>query len=241
MGQKTHPYGLRVGYIKPWKARWYAGKNFSDFLVEDLKIRKLIRKELKYSGVSNVEIERSAGKIRICIHTARPGIVIGRRGSEIDKLRDKLQRITKNEMFVDIKEVKVPQTEAQLVAQTISQQLEKRVSFRRAMKKAISAAMAKGAEGIKVQCRGRLGGAEIARTEGYKEGKIPLGTFRANVDYGFYEANTTHGAIGIKVWVYKGDILSRAIEEEQSAEKEKKQVRKKRGVRKDHAVNAEKS
>jgi small subunit ribosomal protein S3 len=207
LGQKVHPYGIRLGYTKPWKARWYSAKDYSRFLLEDLRIRKFLKKQMVNSGVSQVDIERSAKRLRVIIHTARPGIVIGRRGSEIDRLRSAVERYTKAEVFIDIKEVKSPQTDAQLVAQAVAQQLERRIAFRRAMKKAVSLTMQKGAEGIKIQCKGRLGGAEIARTEKYKDGKIPLSTFRADVDYGFIEANTTYGAIGVKVWIYKGDFL----------------------------------
>ena len=182
---------------------------------------------MKYSGVSNIEIERSAKRIRIRIYTARPGIVIGRRGAEIDRLRSEVEKLTNSEVFIDIKEVKLPQINAQLIAETVAQQLEKRVSFRRAMKKAVSTAMAKGAEGIKIRCKGRLGGAEIARTEGYKEGKIPLGTFRADVEYGFTEAHTTVGKIGIKTWVYKGDVLLRESGEEEQPDEQTKRKSKK--------------
>lgn len=229
MGQKVHPYGIRVGYTKPWKARWFSAREYSHFLFEDLNIRKFLKKKLQYSGVSKIEIERSAKKVRVKIHTARPGIVIGRRGSEIDKLRTEIEKLTDREVFIDIKEVKIPQIDAQLVAETVAQQIERRVAFRRAMKKAVSTTMMKGAEGIKIQCKGRLGGAEIARTEGYKEGKIPLSTFRADVDYGFTEANTTYGAIGVKVWIYKGDTLLNQIKEEQEVEEKSSKKSKKKG------------
>ncbi len=219
MGQKVHPYGIRLGYTKPWKARWFSKKDYCNFLFEDLQVRKFLKKHLVNSGVSNIEIERSAKRLRVIIHTARPGIVIGRRGSEIDRLRGEIEKITSSEVLIDIKEVAIPQIDAQLVAQAVAQQLEKRVAFRRAMKKAIQLSMQKGAEGIKIQCKGRLGGAEIARTEGYKEGKIPLSTFRADVDYGFTEARTAYGAIGIKTWIYKGDaLLNKASAEEEKAE-----------------------
>jgi small subunit ribosomal protein S3 len=207
VGQKAHPYGLRLGYIKPWKARWFAPKGFGKNLHEDLKLRKYLKTKLGAAGISNIEIERSSGRVRVRIFTARPGVIIGRRGQEIDKVREELSALTKSELFVDIKEVKSPQTDAQIVADNIALQLEKRVSFRKAMKKAVQLAMSKGALGIKVLCKGRLGGAEIARDEGYREGKVPLGTFRADVDYGFGEAFTTYGTIGCKVWIYKGDIL----------------------------------
>ncbi len=222
MGQKVHPYGARVGYTKPWKSRWYNEKEYARCLLEDAKIREYFDKSLVNSGVSSVDIERSAKRIRIIIYTARPGIVIGRRGSEIDKHRNNVEKITNGEVLIDIKEVKNPQIDAQLVAQAIAGQLERRVSFRRAMKKAVSLSMQKGAEGIKVQCKGRLGGAEIARSEGYKEGRVPLGTLRADIDYGFTAANTTYGVIGVKVWVCKGDVLFNQIAEEEAAQAEKK-------------------
>ncbi len=221
MGQKAHPYGLRLGYIKPWKAKWFADKNFSDLLHEDLKLRKYIKKKLGFAGISNIEIERSSGRVRVRIFTARPGIIIGRRGQEIDKVKEDLAAISHNEIFVDIKEVKVPQIDGQLIAENIGMQLEKRVGFRRAMKKAVQMAMTKGALGIKIICKGRLGGAEIARDEGYREGKVPLSTFRADIDYGFSEAFTTYGTIGIKVWLYKGDILVKKEEAQQKMEREK--------------------
>lgn len=224
MGQKVHPYGIRLGFTKPWKARWYSVKEFSTFLHEDLRIRKFLKKQLANSGVSQIEIERSAKKLRVIVHTARPGIVIGRRGSEIDRLRTALEKYTASEVFIDIKEVKMPQIDAQLVAQAVAQQLERRIAFRRAMKKAVTLSMQKGAEGIKIMCSGRLGGAEIARTEGYKEGKFPLSTFRADVDYGFTEANTTYGAIGVKVWIYKGDSLMKMAQAEKEAEQQDQSV-----------------
>lgn len=221
MGQKAHPYGLRLGYIKPWKARWFAhDRDFSNNLHEDLKIRKFLKKKLNFAGVSSIEIERSSGRVRVRIFTARPGVIIGRRGQEIDKIKEDLAVITKSELFVDIKEVKSPQTDAQLVAENVGMQLEKRIGFRRAMKKAVQSAMTKGALGIKILCKGRLGGAEIARDEKYREGKVPLSTFRADIDYGFAEAHTTYGAIGIKVWIYKGDIL---VKKEEAAQKQLRQ------------------
>lgn len=223
MGQKSHPYGLRLGYIKPWKSRWFAQKKqFSDFLHEDIKIRKFLKEKLSFAGISNIEIERSGNKSRVRIFTARPGVIIGRRGQEIDKVKEELANITKNEVFVDIKEVKNPQTDGQLVAENITMQLEKRVGFRRAMKKAVQMAMQKGALGIKVLAKGRLGGAEIARDEKYHEGKVPLSTFRADIDYGFAEAHTTYGAIGVKVWIYKGDILVK--KEQAAARKEREEM-----------------
>lgn len=207
MGQKVHPYGIRVGYIKPWRSRWFAKADYVEYLHEDLKLRDYIKEKWKHTGVSSIDIARSGKKVRVTINSARPGLLIGRRGAEIDKIREEAQRFTKGEVQVDIKEIKLPQTDAQLVAENIAQQFEKRVAFRKAMKKAVQAAMMKGAQGIKVLCSGRLGGAEIARREGYKEGKVPLSTFRADIDYGFTEARTTYGAIGIKVWIYKGDVL----------------------------------
>lgn len=221
MGQKSHPYGLRVGYIKPWRARWYSRKSLSDFLHEDLKIRKFLKEKLGFAGIANIEIERSGGRVRVRIFTARPGVIIGRRGQEIDKIKEDLGAITQSELFVDIKEVKSPQTDGQLVAENIALQLEKRVGFRRAMKKAVQLAMSKGAQGIKVLCKGRLGGAEIARDEKYHEGKVPLSTFRADIDYGFAEAFTTYGTIGVKVWIYKGDILVKKEEAAQRRERER--------------------
>lgn len=222
MGQKAHPFGLRVGYIYNWKSRWFTKKDFIKFLHEDLKIRKFVKEQWGFAGVSNVEIERSGKRVRITIHTARPGILIGRRGSEIDKIREQLQDLTESEVHIDIKEVKVPQVDAQLVAENIAQQQEKRVSFRKTMKKGVQLAMGKGALGIKIMCAGRLGGAEIARTESYKEGKVPLSTFRADVDYGFAEAFTTFGTIGVKVWIYKGDILVKKEQAERAKELEQR-------------------
>lgn len=222
MGQKAHPYGLRLGYIKPWKARWYApGKTYSQFLHEDLKIRKHLKEKLGFAGISNIEVERSSGRVRVRIFTARPGVIIGRRGQEIDKIKEDLGALTQNELFVDIKEVKNPQIDAQLVAENIAMQLEKRVGFRRAMKKAVQMAMSKGALGIKVLAKGRLGGAEIARDEKYHEGKVPLSTFRADVDFGLAVAKTTYGTIGVKAWIYKGDILVKKEVAAQKLEREK--------------------
>ena len=215
MGQKVHPLSFRLGYIKDWQSRWFAKKkDFSGFLVEDLKIRKYIKKNFSSASVAKVEIERSTNKVRIIIFSGRPGVIIGRRGADIDRLRDELQSITKKEIYVDIKEVQNPSIDAQLIAENVAFQLEKRVAFRRAMKKVISQAMMSGAGGIKIQCSGRLGGAEIARTEKYKEGKVPLHTLRADIDYGFAEAFTTYGTIGVKCWVYKGDVLLDKREEE---------------------------
>ncbi|HOW88153.1 MAG TPA: 30S ribosomal protein S3 [Candidatus Omnitrophota bacterium] len=222
MGQKVHPYGIRVGYIKPWKARWFAKRDAGTILMEDLKIRKYLKEKLAVAGVSSIEIDRASNRIRVRIFAAKPGVIIGRRGQEIDKIKEDLADLTKNEVFLDIKEVKMPQIDAQLVAENIALQLEKRIGFRRAMKKAIQLAMQKGALGIKVMCKGRLGGAEIAREEKYHEGKVPLGTFRADVDFGFAEAFTTYGTIGCKAWIYKGDVLVKKEQEAQKLELEKK-------------------
>lgn len=226
MGQKTHPYGMRVSYIKPWRARWFSKKNVADILEEDLKLRRYIKSKLGFAGISNIEIERSSGRVRVRIFTARPGVIIGRRGQEIDKIKEDLSNMTNDELFVDIKEVKNPQTDSQLVAENIALQLEKRVGFRRAMKRAIQMAMAKGALGIKVICKGRLGGSEIARAEKYHEGSIPLNTFRADIDYGFAEAHTTYGSIGVKVWIYKGDVLVKKEKADQRSEWERHYLKK---------------
>lgn len=220
MGQKVHPLSLRLGYIKSWGSKWFAGKDYPRLLYEDIKIRKFIKERLSFAGVSKVEIERASNKVRVSIYTARPGVIIGRRGQEIDSLKDDLQELTEKDIYIDIKEVKLPQLDAQLIAENIALQLERRVSFRRAMKKAIAASMEKGALGIKIVCSGRLGGAEIARTEGYKEGKVPLQTFRSDIDYGFCEAHTAYGLIGVKVWVYKGDILKEKPKESKEAEED---------------------
>jgi len=208
MGQKVNPHGLRIGIIKDWDTKWYAGKkNFSEFLVEDHKIRSFLKKKLYISGISRIEIERFANKIRINVNTAKPGLVIGKGGSGIEELRKDLEKITNKSILINISEVKNPEVDAQLVAENIASQLEKRISFRRAMKQAMSRAMKLGAKGIKTSVSGRLGGAEIARTEHYHEGTIPLQTLRADIDYGFAEANTTYGKIGVKVWIYKGEVL----------------------------------
>jgi small subunit ribosomal protein S3 len=199
---------MRLGYIKTWRSRWFAKrKDFADFIIEDLDIRKYVKKNFSAAGIALIEIERASNKAKVIIHTARPGIIIGRKGADIDRLRDDLQDKTKKEIYIEIKEVKNASTDAQLVAENIAFQLEKRIAFRRALKKAVQQAMTSGALGIKVKCAGRLGGAEMSRTEGYKEGKVPLQTFRADIDYGFAEAMTTYGLIGVKAWVYKGDIL----------------------------------
>ena len=207
MGQKVNPHGLRVGVIKDWDSRWYAEEDFADNLAEDYKIREFLKKKLYNSGVAKIEIERSSDRVKIIIHTAKPGVVIGKGGSEIEKLKKELAGYTTKKVLVDIKEVKKPDNDAQLVAENIALQLEKRISFRRAMKQAMGRAMKSGAKGIKTAVSGRLGGADMARTEYYSEGTIPLQTLRANIDYGFSEADTTYGKIGVKVWVYHGEIL----------------------------------
>ena len=207
MGQKVNPHGLRVGVIKDWDSKWYAEADFADNLVEDHKIRVYLKKKLYSAGVSKIEIERASDRVKVIIHTAKPGVVIGKGGAEIEKLKAEVQQFTDKKLFVDIKEVKRPDRDAQLVAENIASQLENRISFRRAMKSTMSRTMKAGALGIKAACAGRLGGADIARTEFYSEGTIPLQTLRADIDYGFAEANTTYGKVGVKVWIYKGEVL----------------------------------
>ena len=207
MGQKVNPHGLRVGVIEDWDSKWYAEADFADNLVEDNKIRTYLKEKLYNSGVSRIEIERASDRVKVIVHTAKPGVVIGKGGAEIEKLKTEVQKFTDKKLIVDIKEVKRPDKDAQLVAENIAKQLEERVSFRRAMKSAMGRTMKSGALGIKAACGGRLGGADIARTETYSEGTIPLQTLRADIDYGFAEANTTYGKVGVKVWIYKGEIL----------------------------------
>ena len=207
MGQKTHPIGNRLGITKTWDSRWYLKKGYADQLLEDIAIRKEIKKRLYHAGVSKIEIERAGQKIRLIIHTARPGIIIGKKGSEVEKLRKDIEAMSGKQASVDIKEIRKPEIDAQLVSENIALQLEKRVAFRRAMKKAVSSALRFGALGIKITCSGRLAGAEIARTEWYREGRVPLHTFRADINFGFAQARTTYGVIGVKVWVYLGDVL----------------------------------
>lgn len=207
MGQKTHPIGNRLGITKTWDSRWYLKKGYADQLLEDIAIRKEIKKKLFHAGVSKIEIERAGQKIRLIIHTARPGIIIGKKGSEVEKLRKDIEAMSGRQASVDIKEIRKPEIDAQLVAENIALQLEKRVAFRRAMKKSVSSALRFGALGIKITCSGRLAGAEIARTEWYREGRVPLHTFRADINFGFAQARTTYGVIGVKVWVYLGDVL----------------------------------
>ena len=214
MGQKVNPHGLRVGVIKDWDSRWYAEADFADNLVEDYEIRTYLKKKLYSAGVSKIEIERASDRVKVIIHTAKPGIVIGKGGAEIEKLKAEVQKFTEKKLFVDIKEVKRPDKDAQLVAESIALQLENRVSFRRAMKSTMSRTMKSGALGIKTACSGRLGGADMARTEFYSEGTIPLQTLRADIDYGFAEADTTYGKVGVKVWVYNGEVLpTKAVKE----------------------------
>ena len=207
MGQKVNPHGIRVGVIKDWGSRWYAEADFADYLVEDYNIRKFLKKKLYSAGVSDIEIERASDKVKIIIHTAKPGVVIGKGGAEIEKLKVEVSKYTTKKVFIDIKEIKRPDRDAQLVAESIAQQLENRIAFRRAMKSTMSRSMKSGVLGIKTCCSGRLGGADMARTEFYSEGTIPLQTLRADIDYGFAEANTTYGKVGGKVWIYKGEIL----------------------------------
>ena len=206
MGQKVNPHGLRVGVIKDWDSKWYADAEFSDYLVEDYNIRKFLKKKLYSAGVSKIEIERASDRVKVIIYTAKPGVVIGKGGAEIEVTKKELSKLTDKKVMVDIKEIKRPDRDAQLVAENIAQQLENRVSFRRAMKSCMGRTMKSGAMGIKTCCSGRLGGADIARAEFYSEGTIPLQTLRADIDYGFAEANTTYGKVGVKVWSYKGEI-----------------------------------
>ena len=207
MGQKVNPHGLRVGVIKDWDSKWYADAEFSDYLVEDYNIRKFLKKKLYSAGVSKIEIERASDRVKVIIYTAKPGVVSGKGGAEIEVTKKELSKLTDKKVMVDIKEIKRPDRDAQLVAENIAQQLENRVSFRRAMKSCMGRTMKSGAMGIKTCCSGRLGGADIARAEFYSEGTIPLQTLRADIDYGFAEANTTYGKVGVKVWIYKGEIL----------------------------------
>jgi small subunit ribosomal protein S3 len=209
LGQKVNPIGLRLGIVKTWDSRWYAGKNYAEYIYEDHKIRKFIKKKLFHAGISRIEIERSARRVRLRIFTARPGIVIGKKGSEIELLKKELEKLISQEVLIDIQEVRKPEIDAQLVAENVALQIERRVAFRRAMKRGVSSAMRFGAQGVKIICAGRLGGAEMARTEWYREGRVPLHTLRADIDYGFAEARTTYGIIGIKVFIFNGEILKK--------------------------------
>jgi small subunit ribosomal protein S3 len=215
VGQKVHPKGFRLGITETWDSRWFARREYADLLHEDIKIRNFLKKRLYHAGVSKIDIERAANKAKINIHTARPGIVIGKKGAEIEKLKQELARLTRKETFINIHEVRRPDVDAQLVAENVALQLERRVAFRRAMKEALARAMRMGAQGVRIQSAGRLGGSEIARTEWYREGRVPLHTLRADVNYGFAEARTTHGIIGVRVWIFRGEVLSRQEEEQQ--------------------------
>ncbi len=207
MGQKTHPIGFRLGILKDWKSRWYAEKDFPRLLQEDETIRTYLERRLAHAAIADIEIERKPSKIVVTVHTARPGVVIGKRGSEVDKLRDELGVLTKSEISVNVEEIKRPEVSARLVAENVAHQLRQRISFRRAMKRAVQSAERAGAEGIKIQCAGRLGGAEIARTEGYNEGRVPLHTLRADIDYAHVEAHTTFGVVGVKCWIFLGEVV----------------------------------
>jgi small subunit ribosomal protein S3 len=215
VGQKTHPYGFRLGFNKTWKSRWFAKKGYADLLFEDVKLREQLKEKLRGAGISSIEIERAANKLMIRIYTARPGIVIGRKGAEIDKLRQEVQGRTGREVHIDISEVHRPELDAQLVAESIALQLEKRVAFRRAMRKAVDSALRFGCQGIKVRTAGRLNGAEIARKEWYLQGRLPLQTLRADIDYGFAQAYTTYGVIGVKCWVYRGEVQKSKVRREE--------------------------
>lgn len=220
MGQKVHPTSLRLGLIKNWDSRWYAERDYPQLVIEDIQIRKFLKEKLYHAGVSKIEIERAASKakkVKVSIYTARPGIIIGKKGVEVENLKKELQRMTGKEVFINIQEVKRAETDAQLVAENVALQLERRVGFRRAMKKAVSSALKMGAKGIKIACSGRLGGAEMARYEWYREGRVPLHTLRADIDFGLAEAKTTYGVIGVKVWIFKGEVFPTKEGEEQAA------------------------
>ncbi|HHP7233401.1 MAG TPA: 30S ribosomal protein S3 [Desulfobacterales bacterium] len=209
MGQKVNPIGLRLGIIKTWESRWYADKNYADYILEDHRIREFVKNKLYHAGVSRIEIERSSRRIRLRIYTARPGIVIGKKGSEISLLKQEIEKMVDHEVLIDIQEIRKPEIDAQLVAENVALQIERRVAFRRAMKRAVTSAMRFGAEGIKIMCAGRLGGAEMARREWYREGRVPLHTLRADIDYGITRAKTTYGVIGVKVFLFKGEVLKK--------------------------------
>ena len=210
MGQKVHPYGLRLGIIKSWLSTWYQDNDYAAWLHEDIKIRRSIKKQLMHASIAEIEIERAANKCKIIIRSSRPGIIIGKRGAGVETLRADIQKITSSEVFIEILEVRKAETNAQLVAENVATQLERRVAFRRAMKKALTTAMKFGAKGIRIECAGRLGGAEMSRREKYKAGRVPLHTLRADIDYGFAEAHTTYGIIGVKTWIFKGEVLKKA-------------------------------
>jgi len=209
LGQKVNPIGLRLGIVKTWESKWFGGKNYAEYILEDYKLRKFIKEKLYHAGVSRIEIERSSKRVRLRIYTSRPGIVIGKKGSEIALLKNNIEKITDREVSIDIQEIRKPEIDAQLVAENVALQIERRVAFRRAMKRGVSSAMRFGALGVKIICSGRLGGAEMARTEWYREGRVPLHTLRADIDYGFIDARTTYGVIGVKVFIFKGEILKK--------------------------------
>lgn len=209
MGQKVHPLGFRLGYTKTWESKWYSKKEYRKNLLEDLRIRAFVKQKLKNAGVSRVEIERASDRVKVNIHTARPGIIIGKKGTEVDKLKDEIQALTQKQVYINIHEIRKAEIDAQLIAENVAMQLERRVAFRRAMKKRVTAALRFGAEGIRIACSGRLGGAEMARREWYREGRVPLHTLRADIDYGTTIAKTTYGVIGVKVWVFKGEVLTK--------------------------------
>jgi len=210
VGQKTHPHGFRLGIVKPWRSRWFANREFPALLKEDELIRTYLKTRLQHAAISDVHIERKPGKVLVTVHTGRPGVVIGKRGAEVDKLRDELAQLTTKEVGINVEEIKRPELDAQLVADNVAHQLAQRISFRRAMKRAVQSAMRMGAQGIKIKCGGRLGGAEIARVEGYHEGRVPLHTLRADVDYATATAKTTFGTIGVKTWIFKGEVVEDA-------------------------------
>ena len=217
MGQKTHPKIFRMGVTESWDSKWYADQDYTKLLHEDFKIKKFVKSRVYHAGISKIEIERAANKAKINIHTARPGIVIGKKGAEIEKLKEELLRLTSGEIYINIHEVRRPDLDGQLVAENVALQLERRVAFRRAMKESVSRAMRMGAQGIRVQCAGRLGGNEIARTEWYRDGRVPLHTVRADVNYGLAEARTTYGVIGVKVWIFRGEVLTKEEEQQKAA------------------------
>ena len=229
MGQKVHPHGIRLGIIRTWNSRWYAGAKFADYLHEDLRIRKALKAKLGHAGIARIEIERVDQRARVTIHAARPGIIIGKKGVEVDALRKDLQALTGKQVTVNITEVKTPELDAQLVSEGVASQIEKRVSFRRAMKKAVTTALKSGAKGIKIMCAGRLGGTEIARTEWYRVGRVPLQTFRADIDYGFAQARCTYGIIGVKCWIFTQEIFEEKVREQEARRSGKPYAAAKKG------------
>jgi small subunit ribosomal protein S3 len=233
MGQKVHPIGFRLGFNKTWRSRWFADKDYAKLLHEDIKLRDELKTRFSHAGVSRIDIERAANKLKIDIHTSRPGIIIGRKGTEVDKLRQELQKDTGREVFINILEIQKPELDAQLIGESVAMQLEKRVAFRRAMRKAVESALRFGAKGIKVRVSGRLNGAEIARSEWYLHGQLPLQTLRADIDYGFAEARTTYGKIGVKVWLYKGERLTPKTGREEEYRQPRRPARDERGGRDD--------